>query len=165
MIGLLTNAPVSTEMSTDPRFCARLRRLVLVSSVMLGLITLLAALSSEAPPLVIGLLALGWILMPTLLDASIERPHLRYLLALPATLVAGGLISVAIRFEGEPGAQAGWWLITAGVALGGILGAWFWFRWMPVPERLDDPFSPGRIALITAHVALIVIGVALVIAS
>lgn len=156
---------VPKEMSTDRRFLGRLRRLVVVSSAMLGLIALLAALSTEAPPLVLGLLASGWILMPVLLFTSISRPRIRYLLALPATLVALGLVFVALDFQGDPIALVGWWLITAGVLFGGGLGTWFWYRWMPVPQALDDPFSPGRIALIAVHIALVVVGVALVIAT
>lgn len=158
-------APVRPEMSTARRFRGRLRRLVVVSSVALGLITLFAALATDAPPLVIGLLASGWILMPVLLYASMDRPRIRYLLALPATLVAAGLITVAVDFEGETITRVGWWLITAGVLFGGSLGTWFWYRWMPVPEALEDPFSPGRIALIAVHVGLVVIGMGLVVAT
>lgn len=165
MTSRLDLAPVPKELSTDQRFLGRLRRLVVVSSVVLGLIALFAALSTEASSLVIGLLVSGWILMPALLHAGIDRPRIRYLLALPATLVAAGLISVAVGFAGEPAAQIGWWLITAGVLVGGSLGTWFWYRWMPVPGALQDPFSPGRLALIGVHVALVIIGVVLVIAA
>jgi hypothetical protein len=68
-----------TELTSDLRFSGRVRRLVAVSSIMLGVITLLAALSPESTPLSIGLLVSGWILMPTLLDASVTRPRLRAL--------------------------------------------------------------------------------------
>lgn len=130
---------------------------------MLGVITLLAALSPESKPVAIGLLVAGWILMPTLLDASVNRPRLRYLLALPAMLVTVGLVMVAVSMGGWSITTAGWWLLTIGVILGGGLGSWFWYRWMPVPDSLDDPFAPWRIALIVAHIALVVFGMALII--
>lgn len=165
MITELGARAATRELSDDPRFRGRIRRLVVVSTVMLGSITLLAALSTEAPPLVIGLLAAGWLLMPTLLHASIDRPRLRYLLALPACLVAAGLLLVATGIDDGGMAAAGWWSITAGVLLGGGLGTWFWYRWMPVPNWLDDPFSPGRITLIAIHIALVLIGMGMVIAA
>jgi hypothetical protein len=152
-----------TELTSDLRFSGRVRRLVAVSSIMLGVITLLAALSPESTPLSIGLLVSGWILMPTLLDASVTRPRLRYLLALPAMLVTVGLIIVALGMDAWSAATAGWWLLTIGVLFGGGLGSWFWYRWMPVPEQLDDPFAPRRIALIVTHIALVVVGMALII--
>jgi hypothetical protein len=154
-----------SEMSADVRFRRRLRRLIVVSAVMLGAITLLAALSTDARPVTIGLLAAGWLLMPTLLHAGLDRPRLRYLLIVPATLVSVGSIVVASGVEPGSTAAIGWWLIAGGVLFGGGLGSWFWYRWMPVPDQLDDPFSPGRIALIAVHVALVVIGMALVIAA
>lgn len=154
-----------SEMSTGQRFVHRLERLIVVSTVMLGTITLLAALSTDATPLTIGLLAAGWALMPALLYLSLERPKFRYLLMLPATLVSVGLFVVATGVDSGSMASVGWWLITAGVLFGGGLGSWFWYRWLPVPERLTDPFSPGRIALIAIHVTLIAIGIALVIAA
>jgi hypothetical protein len=154
-----------SEMSVNVRFRRRLRRLIVVSAVMLGSITLLAALSTDARPVTIGLLATGWLLMPTLLHAGLDRPRLRYLLMMPATLVSVGLIVVASGAEPGTMAGTGWWLVTAGVLLGGGLGGWFWYRWMPVPSQLDDPFSPGRIALIAIHVALILIGIGLVLAA
>jgi hypothetical protein len=51
--------------------------------------------------------------------------------------------------------------VTAGILLGSLLGLWFWYRLLPVPASLDDPFSPGRWTLVTAHIALIVVGLAL----
>lgn len=53
-------------------------------------------------------------------------------------------------------------MTTAGVLMGGVLGLWFWFRLVPVPRFLDDPFSPGRWALVTAHIILIVAGLGLI---
>ncbi|HLF61000.1 MAG TPA: hypothetical protein VI980_07485 [Acidimicrobiia bacterium] len=151
-----------TEMSFDHRFQGRLKRLILVSSVALGLIFLLAASTTDAGWTATGLLLGGWVLMPTLLYAGLGRPRFRYLLTVPAAMVSAGLLLVAVGLEGPPMAVAGWWLITAGVMLGGSLGAWFWYRLLPVPRRLDDPFSAGRWALISVHVGLVVIGAALV---
>lgn len=165
MITQPETVPAPSEMSTDGRFRRRLRRLIVVSAVMLGSITLVAALSTDATPITIGLLTAGWLLMPTLLYAGLDRPRLRYSLMLPATLVSVGLIAVATGAESGSMAATGWWLVTSGVLFGGGLGSWFWYRWMPVPDGLDDPFSPGRITLIGIHVALIVIGLALVIAA
>jgi hypothetical protein len=42
-----------------------------------------------------------------------------------------------------------------------LLGLWFWYRLLPVPASLDDPFSPGRWTLIAVHIAAIVVGVVL----
>ena len=49
----------------------------------------------------------------------------------------------------------------AGILLGSVLGLWFWYRVLPVPAALDDPFSPGRWTLIGIHIALIVLGLML----
>lgn len=155
--------PVWREMSDDRRFRGRLRRLIAISAVMLGSITLLAVTSADPSALVVAMLAAGWVLMPTLLYAGLDRPSVRYLLVVPATLVTAGLVSVALH--GPLESAVGWWVITAGVLFGGGLGAWFWYRWMPVPDQFDDPFSSGRIALIAIHVALIVVGIFLVIAA
>lgn len=151
-----------TEMSLNRRFQARLRRLTLVSSVALGLIFLLAVTTTDAGWVATGLLLGGWVLMPTLLYAGLERAWFRYLLTAPATMVSAGLFLVAVGFDGPPVELAGWWLITAGVMFGGSLGAWFWYRLLPVPRRLEDPFSTGRWTLISVHVGLVVIGATLV---
>lgn len=158
-----TETRTPTEMSVDAHFARRVRRLVAISSIMLGVITLLAALSPESEPFAIGLLVAGWILMPTMLDVSVERPRLRYMLMLPATLVAAGLISVASSAPGWSIVTAGWWLVTVGVLFGGGLGMWFWYRWIPVPRDLDNPFSLRRATLIVIHVTLIVAGMSLII--
>jgi hypothetical protein len=52
--------------------------------------------------------------------------------------------------------------MTAGVLFGGMLGVWFWFRWLPVPRGLHEPFSRARWGLIGVHVSLIVAGIGLV---
>jgi hypothetical protein len=44
------------------------------------------------------------------------------------------------------------------VWFGGLLGAWFWFRLLPVPSGLAGPFSRGRLSLIALHVALTTLG-------
>ena len=46
--------------------------------------------------------------------------------------------------------------------MGAVQGTWFWFRCIPVPIALSDPFSRGRWVLIVVHVFLIVAGVTLV---
>jgi hypothetical protein len=90
---------------------------------------------------------------------SLRFPLLRYALVIPSTLVAISLIAItALAVHGSIAVLAGWFFIGAGVLLGGVLGVWFWFRWIPVPTSLDDPFSPGRWTLIRLHVFLIVSG-------
>ena len=151
--------PRAVELSDDPRFAGRVRRLALVASVALGVIWALAVSTLAAPPPVEISLAAGWILMPTVLAASLARPRLRYALVVPATLVGDGLLAICAWWL--PAAlipATGWVLMTAGIALGGLLGLWFWFRLLPVPDALHDPFAPGRIALIKVHIGLIVVG-------
>jgi hypothetical protein len=150
------------ELSADPRFAGRVRRLAATAVVALGLIWALATTTLEAPTLVVVMLALGWVTMPTILVASLTRPRLRYALVVPSTLVGTGLLAISAAWlPANAIAAAGWLLITVGILLGGLLGLWFWFRVVPVPGRLDDPFSPGRMALIGIHVALIVAGLSL----
>lgn len=157
---LLRRIPV--ELSTDARFARRVKRLALTSVVALGLIWWLAVTTLPTPPLAGTALAAGWALMPTVLVASLSRPRLRYALVLPATLVGVSLLGVSILWlPPDPLAATGWLLITTGISLGGFLGLWFWFRLLPVPEPLNDPFSGGRLALIRVHVGLIVTGLVL----
>jgi hypothetical protein len=74
-----------------------------------------------------------------------------------------GLVALCLTaLPSEPLARAGWVLVTAGILLGGVLGGWFWFRWLPVPASLDAPFAPGRWVLVAVHVSMIVAGLALV---
>jgi hypothetical protein len=54
-------------------------------------------------------------------------------------------------------------MITAGILLGGTLGMWFWYRMMPVPYELSDPYGTPRIALVGLHIGLVLAGVAIVI--
>lgn len=153
---------IPVELSTNARFARRVKRLALTSVVALGLIWWLAVTTLAAPPIVGIALAAGWVLMPAVLAASLTRPRLRYALVVPATLVGVALLAVLIWWRPlDPLAAAGWLLITAGISLGGVLGLWFWFRLLPVPEPLDHPFSRGRLALIGLHVGLIVSGLVL----
>lgn len=147
------------ELSTDPRMARRVRRLGYVSAVALGLIWGLAVATVHPPMAISAALAAGWALMPALLFASLARPMLRYGLVVPATLVGGGLIGLIILSPlASPLAEVGWLLVTSGIAFGGFLGLWFWYRVLPVPRFLDDVESTGRWALIALHVGLIVVG-------
>lgn len=150
------------EMTGDPRFAPRVKRLAFTSLVALGVVWGLAIATLEAPPLVDASLAAGWVLMPATLFASLVRPRLRYGLVVPSTLVGVGLLAVSIAWlPGDPVAAAGWLMMTAGVLMGAVLGLWFWYRLFPVPASLDDPFSKGRWALVGLHIALIVVGLVL----
>lgn len=159
------DSSAAREMSLDPRFGRRLRRLIGVSLVALGLVTTLALAKAQAEGLTIVLLASGWALMPTLLYFGLKRPRWRYLLTLPAALVAAGLLRVNVIVTEPAVAVIGWWLITVGVIVGAGLGGWFWYRWLPVPTSLEDPFSTGRWTLIAIHIGLIAAGTAMVLVS
>lgn len=150
------------EMSADPLFEMRIRRLIAISAVALGLLCLLAFTTTDARTIWLVLLIGGWLSMPILLAASLKRPVLRYLLTAPAAMVSTGLLGVALGFEGSAVAHLGWWIMAAGVSAGGTLGAWFWYRWMPVPRSLDRPFSTGRWTLIAIHAGLVMVGGGLV---
>lgn len=153
-------APV--ELSDDPRMAGRVRRLARTAVVALGIIWWLAVTTLEAPTIVAASLLLGWASMPTILLLSLRRPRLRYALAIPSSLVGIPLLGISALFlPASPVAAAGWLLITAGILLGSALGLWFWYRVLPVPRALDDPFSAGRIGLIGVHVAMIVVGATL----
>jgi len=151
------------EMSADPLFEKRIRRLIVISAVALGLVCLLAWTTTDHGRIWLVLLAGGWVSMPILLTASLKRPMLRYLLTIPAATVTAGLLGVALGFTGSSVGRLGWWIMTAGVSAGGTLGAWFWYRWVPVPRSLDRPFSTGRWTLIAIHTGLVVIGGGLVV--
>ncbi len=159
-------APPGSEMGLHPQILARVRRLALVSSVALGAIFVLGSTTLDVSAVTTASLAGGWVLMPTSLVLSIKRPRIRYLLILPSTLVSAGLLAICLTaLPVEWPARVGWLLITGGVMLGGILGLWFWYRFVPVPRFLDAPFSPGRWALIGIHVAMIVLGLTLVVGA
>lgn len=146
------------EMTTDPGFTARIRRLIGVSIVALGSITLLVFVVADAGWLPTALLISAWVLMPALLAYSLSKPVWRYLLALPAVAASVALLLVAIESTGPSWAWAGWWMMTIGVLSGGSLGTWFWYRWLPVPRPLDEPFSRGRWVLVSIHAGLIATG-------
>lgn len=159
MIHAATGRPVPVELTRDRRFERRVRRLAIVSAIALGLIWALVLATLDAPPALGAVFFAGWLLMPATLLASVPHPRLRYLLVLPASLVSLGLLAVCLGWlPVEPAVAAGWLSMTAGVALGGGLGLWFWYRVLPVPARFDDPFSTGRWALVGSHVALVIIG-------
>lgn len=152
------------EMGTHPMILRRVKRLAIVSTFALGVIFTLAVTRLEARPVIELSLAAGWVLMPTLLLASMRRPKLRYLLIAPSTLVGTALLLICLTVLPTGGvARAGWLLVTGGILFGGLLGIWFWFRLIPVPRCLDEPFSPARWTLIGIHIAMILVGLLLVI--
>ena len=151
------------ELTTDPRFTKRVVRLTITSAFALALIWFLSTVTLQPHPMIGRGLALGWLLMPSILGLSLRWPRLRYALIVPSTLVTVALLAICMTaLPDNKVIGTGWVLITGGVLLGALLGAWFWFRWMPVPARLSDPFSQGRSALIVVHVGLIAVGVGLI---
>jgi hypothetical protein len=157
---------VPVELTADQRFTARVARLVMISAVALGVIWVLATATPGVAGWILAVLFAGWLAMPVLLAASLIRPRARYLLVVPAALVTIGLIGICLTALPAAGAgRVGWPLLTAGILLGGSLGGWFWYRWVPVPSAFDAPFSPGRWWLVALHAGLIVGGAALVIAG
>jgi hypothetical protein len=76
--------PVPVELTDDGRVRGRVMRLTTVSLVALGLVTGLGVATLEAPGAVLALLALGWVLMPTVLAWSLRDPPVRYLLVVGA---------------------------------------------------------------------------------
>ena len=154
--------PVPIELSADPRFARRVKRLGRVSLVAPGLIWWVAATRLAIPPILLIALLAGWWLMPAVLFVSIPLPSIRPLLNVPATLITVPVLAiVAGRFSGQPIAGLGWILIAVGLLLGCVSGGWFWFRWAPVPDAFNDPFTPQRWQLIVIHVALICSGLVL----
>ena len=150
------------ELSPDRQFAHRVRRLGLVSLAAPGVIWWLAATrTGAASPLLVALLV-GWWLMPAVLLGSIPVPALRPLVIAPATLITLPVLAIVMWWlPGQAMADLGWMLIAAGLLLGGMLGGWLWFRWLPVPVALDPPFAPARWALIGVHVGLICLGLIL----
>ena len=157
-------AKLAIEMTADSRFAIRVIRLAATSVVALGLIWGFQFTTLQTPAFVSISLAAGWALMPVLLMASLRWPMARFGLALPSTLVGGGLVAICLTALPPDwgAARVGWLMTTAGVLMGGVLGLWFWFRLAPVPRFLDDPFGSGRWALVVVHIALIVAGLALI---
>lgn len=153
-------------MTGDLKFAGRVKRLAYTSLVALGLLFLLWLLTRPGGMLIGAALGAGWVLMPTLLFLSLRRPAVRQGVAVPAFLVGVALIAICVwHLPAQPEARAGWLLMTAGVVQGGFMGAWFWFRLLPVPALLQDPYSRARWTLIAVHVALIVSGLLLLAAS
>ena len=150
------------EMTSNRLFEHRIRRLIVISSVALGVIWGLA-FANDADVWVLIALAIGWVTMPTILALSLRRPMLRYALLVPATAVSIGLIGMTLNAPDST--DVGWLLVTFGVLVGGTLGAWFWFRWLPVPRALDDPYGAPRVALVGLHTGLVLIGAAMVVAG
>lgn len=154
------------ELSSDQRFAARVARLVMISAVALGVIWVLANATNDVAGWILAVLFVGWLAMPALLALSLIRPKARYLLVVPATLVTIGLAGICLTALPSSGAgRVGWPVLTAGILIGATLGSWFWYRWVPVPDTLDGPFSPGRWLLVTLHAGLVVVGAALVVAG
>ena len=162
MTDTLRERALPVELSADARFAGRVRRLAATAVVALGFVFVLAVATLQAPPGVGLALLLGWVGMPALLFASLRDPRWRYALALPSSLVGVPLLAIcAFWLPASPVAAAGWLLVTAGILLGSLLGLWFWYRLLPVPSGLEDPFAPGRWMLIGVHIALIVVGLVL----
>jgi hypothetical protein len=162
-LSLSTDRPKALEMTGDLRFAPRVRRLTLTSGVALGFVWTLAVTTLDADSTVEFSLLAGWVLMPSVLASSLVRPGVRKLVGVPATLVTVALLSICLTtLPAHSPERQGWILITTGVLVGGLLGLWFWYRWLPVPSSLDDPSSPKRWALISVHVGLIVTGLTLV---
>lgn len=162
MIHRALGRAVPIELTTDVRIRDRVARLTLVSLLALGILAGLAAVTTEAPPAVVAVLVTGWLAMPAVLAWSLRRPSARYALVLPASLVSLGLLAICVGWlPASTAASAGWLLLASGVWLGAALGLWLWFRLVPAPAALHDPFAPGRWALIGLHVGLVALGAAL----
>jgi hypothetical protein len=151
------------EMSSDPIFLPRVRRLALTSAVVLGWIWVLAVGTLNAHPAIEIALLLGWVGMPAVLGLSLRLAWIRRLVAFPSALMTAALVAVCLfALPDDDAARAGWLLLTAGILFGAGLGVWFWYRWLPVPEPLDAPFAPARWVLIAVHVGLVVAGLLLI---
>ena len=138
----------------------RVQRLAAVSSVALGLLWWFS-LDADGGRVATPALAAGWILMPAVLLLSLGVPRLKYALALPASLVSfATVLLAAATFP-----SAGWLLVSTGIAMGGLMGAWFWFGWAPIPGPLSKHDGRPRTLLVAVHVLLVVSGLALLATS
>jgi hypothetical protein len=136
------------------------------SLLALGVIWYLSKAFLDPPRIIDTGLIGGWVLMPSILVLSLRWPPLRIWVIIPSALETLALLSMCMYYlPFAPTARLGWMLTTAGVLLGDVLGAWFWFHWANVPPLFVDPFSAGRWILIIIHVALIVVGLGLVAVS
>ena len=153
------------ELTGEPRFSRRVIRLATTSAIALGLIWFLELATLQGHFSVGICLAAGWILMPVLLVVSLRWPMVRFGLTFPSTLVSAGLIAVCLTaLSPEWGlTRIGWLMTTGGVFIGDVLGLWFWLKLAPVPGPLNDPFGAARWTLVTAHIFMIVAGLALVV--
>jgi hypothetical protein len=158
----MVNTRAGVELTGDRLFEHRIRRLVVISAVALGSIWGLAV-ADDASTWILVLLGIGWVLMPAVLAMSLRRPMARYALMIPASFVSIGLAAMTISAPGST--VVGWMLVTAGIVFGGFIGMWFWFRWLPVPRPFDDPFGVPRLALVGAHVGLVLAGMTMVAAG
>ena len=147
-------------MSTSDALGPRSVRLAVVSSFALGVIWLLARDSDAGTSAISACLLAGWLAMPLLLGLSVWRPALRPAVLLPSTLVTLGLAAL-VAGSWQLGGSGPWLLLLAGILLGDLLGAWFWFRLLPVPASMLAPNAPTRLALIVLHVALVMGGIIL----
>jgi len=132
-------------------------RLAVTSVVALGVIFGLWSAGRPGGTVAGAALGAGWALMPATLLVMLRAPKARYALVAPSLLVTSALADITVAAGG-----LGWALIAGGTLLGGLLGAWFWFRLLPVPRMLRDPFGAPRWALIAVHVGSIVAGMAVV---
>ena len=146
---------------TERRMARRIRRLTLVSAIALGIIWWLSTGTTYAAMPTRLALALGWLVMPTVLLARLRLPRARLGLALPSTLVTVALAAISIAAWRDGSATApGWSLLLLGITLGDLLGGWLWFGVLPVPPGLRDLGSVARWLLILAHVGPLVAGLA-----
>lgn len=144
----------------------RLTRLSWVGATFLLLITVLAATRTTAQWWIVAMLGSGWLTMtPSLLATRHNPRHLSWVLV-PSGLVATGLVGLCITaLPAAMPARVGWIMLTVGIWLGVALGLWLWFRLAPIPEVLRDPVGPGRWALITLHVAPILLAFGLLLSA
>ncbi len=155
----LLNTRTGVELTRDRLFEHRVRRLVAISAVALGVIWALAFVG-EGARWILVLLGIGWVVMPTVLALSLSRPMTRFALVVPASAESIGLIAMTMSAPGST--VVGWAFVTAGILFGGSVGMWFWFRWLPVPRAFDDPFGFSRLVLVGVHVGLVLIGMTMV---
>ena len=141
----------------------RVARLAVTSAIALGMIWQLARRTPVRGSGAEIALAAGWLLMPSILVLSLRWRRWRYALIAPSLLVLGGLVWMcAVALPAGGAARVGWLVLTAGIAMGGALGMWFWYEWMPIPESWRDPNARARWGFIAVHVALVVAGGVLV---